>query len=404
MTNRLLTPFRLLLVLVAVGLCATVLRPNLLATMGLAFHRQWFLDSYAVLAANDAARTGLDITEANPLDPLNRPHRYSDWWLGLRHLGLTREDNFLFGGLCGLAFLGVTLATVRPRTYAESAVLAVVLLSPPWLFGLQRANNDLVIFAVLGAGLLALRRTATPLRLAALGVAIVLATGLKYFPIVAAAALLVALPWWKAVRWTFGLTLVTSLFVLWTERNSISRGVFEMPATIFEFGAPVLWRDLALGAKAMLALAVTLLAAGAALFVARRWTTGLADEARGPAGERLMFAVGALILLGCFAAGVSHIYRWVFSLWLWPWLWREVAAHRGVARGALMLWLASIWADGLLCLVVNSTGAAYRPALGWRVVTQSATWVLMALLAGWLLEGFIAQARAWRAGDRPVSA
>src|SRR6478752_9792600 len=166
MNKTLLTPFRLLLAVLLAGLSAVVLCTDLLQTMGLAYHRQWFLDSYAILAANDAARTGVEMLVANPLDPLNRPHRYSDWWLGLQHLGLTRDDNFLFGGVCLVMFLAVVLATVKPRTYREAGWLAVVLLSPPWLFGLQRGNNDLVVFAVLGAGLLAVAKSTTPARLA----------------------------------------------------------------------------------------------------------------------------------------------------------------------------------------------------------------------------------------------
>lgn len=395
MNKSLLTPCRLLLALVLAGLSAVVLWNDLLYTMGLAFHRQWFLDSYAILAANDAARTGVDMLVANPLDPLNRPHRYSDWWLGLQHLGLTREDNFLFGGVCVVAFLAVVAATAKPRTYGEAAWLAVVLLSPPWLFGLQRANNDLVIFAVLGAGLLAVNRSISPARLVGFGLGVVLATGLKYFPVVAAAALLVALPWRRLTFQAFGLTLAGGALVLWTERHSIPRGVFEMPDTIFEFGAPILWHDLALSGAAMTALAVGLITFAAVVLFRQQQTTGLADEARGPTGERLMFAAGALVLLACFAAGTSHAYRWVFSLWLWPWLWRETTANRGPARLAFVLWLVSIWADGVLCLVVNTTGLAYRPAFGWRVLTQSLTWVLMALLAGWLLEGFMAQAKLW---------
>lgn len=395
MNKTLLTPFRLLLAVLLAGLSAVVLCTDLLQTMGLAYHRQWFLDSYAILAANDAARTGVEMLVANPLDPLNRPHRYSDWWLGLQHLGLTREDNFLFGGLCLAAFLAAALATVKPRSYAEAGWLAVVLLSPPWLFGLQRANNDLVVFAVLGAGLLAVVRSTTPARLAAFGLSVVLATGLKYFPIVAAAALLVTLPWRRVTFQAFGLTLGAGALVLVTERHSIARGVFEMPATIFEFGAPILWRDLPLSGWVMAALAVGLITLAAVVLVRQQRTTGLADDSRGPTGERLMFAAGALVLLACFAAGTSHFYRWVFSLWLWPWLWRETAAGRGPARLAFWLWLASIWADGVLCLMVNTAGFSYRPALGWRVVTQSFTWVLMALLAGWLLEGFLAQARLW---------
>lgn len=397
MADRLTTPPRFLAALVLAGLLAIGLRPALLERLGVSFHDRWFLDSYAILAANDAVRAGVDTTDSNPLDLLGRPHVYSDWWLGLRWLGLTRADNFLFGGLCAAAFLAVAAGGARPRTYAAAAWLAAVVLAPPYLIALQRANNDLLIFALLGATLLALQRRVGPATLALFGAGVVLATGLKYYPIVAAGALLAVLPWRRGTWIAFGVTVAAALVALASERSSIGRGMFTLPQTIYEFGAPVLWRDLGLGRGAFAALGLGLLGLGAVIAVRRGWTRGLADAARGPEGERLMFAVGACLLVGCFLAGTSYIYRWIFGLWLWPWLWREAAGSRP-ARVTLGLWLAAIWADGVLCLVVNSAGLDYRPALGWRVVTQSGVWVLMALLAGWLLEGVLARGREWRAG------
>ncbi|MEJ1973232.1 MAG: hypothetical protein WDM96_12455 [Lacunisphaera sp.] len=394
MSGRLLTPFRLLVVVIVTGLSAIMLRPDVLATMGVSFHQQWFLDSYAILAANDAAQAGLDTTHENPLDPLNRPHVYSDWWLGLRRLGLTRANNFTFGVICGLAFLVVALAGLRPATYRAAAFLAAAFLAPPTLIALQRANNDLLIFVLLGAGLLGLRAGSSPARLAWFGGLVILATGLKYYPLAAAGALLTALPWRRSTLWAFLLTAGGALFALFSERTSIDRGMFVLPQTIYEFGAPVLWRDLALGRGALAGLTLALFGLAVAGLWRQGQVTGLADEARGPEGERLLFAVGACLLAGCFLAGTSYVYRWIFGLWLWPWLWREAAAGRTPARVALVFWLVSIWADGALCLVVNSLGLGYRPGAGWRIVTQAITWGLMVLLAVWLLEGIIAQARA----------
>lgn len=399
MNDRLLTPIRLLVVLVLTGWLAIILWPPLLQQLAMAFHTQWFLDSYAILAANDAVRDGIDVTRINPLDLLNRPHVYSDWWLGLRWLGLTRADNFLFGGTCVLAAMVVAFLTVRPRTHGEALVLAAVLLSPPFLFAVQRANNDLVIFTLVGAAALGVVRGTGGLRLACFGAVVVLATGLKYYPLAAAGALAL-LPWNRRLGWTLGLTLAAAGLVLFCERAAIGRGMFALPATLYEFGAAVLWRDLALGPRGMIALALLLLGLAAGVAVRRRWVDGLADDSRGPEGERFLFAVGACLLVGCFVAGTSYFYRWIFGLWLWPWLAREAGAGRKVARVALGLWLVSIWAEGVLCLVVNAFELAYRPALGWRVVTQTPTWALLALLTGWLWAGVIARARAWRRGLR----
>ena len=405
--RRLLTPRRLLAVVVLAGLCAVVLQPRVLATLGVGFHAQWFLDSYPILAANDAVRAGIDVQHDNPLDPLNRPHVYSDWWLGLRWLGLTREHNFLLGGLWVLAFLAVVFASVRPRSYRETALLAVVLLAPPYLIALQRGNNDLFIFALLGAPLLALQRAITRPRLVAFGAAVVLATGLKYYPLVAAGALVVALPWRARLLGVFAATTALALAAIVSERHSLSRGAFELPQTIYQFGAPVLWRDLALSRGATAALAAAILGAGAWFAGRRRWTLGLADPARGTDGERLMFATSAIVLLGCFLAGTSYIYRWIFGLWLWPWLSRQAGGDTARApiapRAALGLWIASLWTDGVCCLAVNSLGLAYRPGPGWRIATQTLNWALMILLAGWLLDALRARARAWRNTPRSAA-
>jgi len=394
--GRFLNPRGLLLALLCAGLSAVIFCPAVLEVMGFAFPRQWFLDSHAILAANDAAQLGADPTTPNALDRLNRPHVYSDWWLGLRWLGLTRADNFAFGGTCCFAFLAIALAGLRPVTYGAAAVLAAVFLSPPTLLALLRANNDLVIFVVLGMGLLALRSKRTLFRLACFGALVVLATGLKYYPMVAAGALLVALPWRRATGWCFGLTVAGALLALWSERASIGRGMFELPLTIHVFGAQVLWRDVALDRLTSVLIAITLLGVGAWLAWRRGWTSGLADATRGAEGERFIFAVGACVLIGCFVAGTSYAYRWIFGLWLWPWLWREAAAGRMPARLALGCWLIALWSDGVLCLIVNSLGLAYRPELGWRLATQPFTWILMVLMSGWLLDALVTQARAVR--------
>src|SRR5688500_1933646 len=56
------------------------------------FREIWFMDTTAILAANDAVTAGLDPYASNPLDLLRRPHVYGPAWLHLRHFGLTREN------------------------------------------------------------------------------------------------------------------------------------------------------------------------------------------------------------------------------------------------------------------------------------------------------------------------
>lgn len=103
-----------------------------------------------------------------------------------------------------------------------------------------------------------------------------------------------------------------------------------------------------------------------------------------------MFTVGALILAGCFLAGTSFAYRWIFALWLCPWLWslRVHGRHPILAKAALGLLLLNVWLDGLYCLVLNLWIQYLPPLLPtiWRYATQPLNWILIALLAGWLLD------------------
>lgn len=88
-------PVGLLVGFTVTGWLAAMLWPNLLRTLGiLGYGNTQFLDSYAVLAAVDAVRAGANPHGPNALDPLMRGHVYSDWWLALRWLGLTRAQFF----------------------------------------------------------------------------------------------------------------------------------------------------------------------------------------------------------------------------------------------------------------------------------------------------------------------
>ena len=393
--SSLLQPRWLLLGLVALGLLSVIRLPRVFDRLGLPDYGHWFLDSYAILAANDAVTAGLDPYASIPLDILKRKHVYSDWWLGLRHLGITRQDNFIFGGLCGLGFLAVALAGLRPRTWREAGFAAALVLSPPVLLALNRANNDLVIFTLVGVPLLIWRASPRPGAGILLAAALVAATGLKYYPVVAVAALPLVYPIRKHGWWLGAGAAAAGLLVLWTERGSLARGAFAFPESVHLFGAPELWRGLGLGRPPLLALSAGALGLLAWGFVRYGMPPGVAEDPAGRSPDRGAFTVGALLLLGCFLAGTSFAYRWIFALWLVPWLWQQVQlqARSTSARLTLILILLGVWHDGLYCLVLNT----WQPSLpawtetAWRYATQPIDWLLMALLAGWLLE-----AARWR--------
>lgn len=396
-------PVLLLACICVLGWVLGAIWPGLLFTFGIINYGTVYLDSYAVLAALDAVRAGADPHAANALDALSRPHVYSDWWLALRWLGLTRVHNALVGTAWVGAFALTAWATARPRSVGEALWLAALMISPAFMLVVNRANNDLVIFVLLaGCGLAAV----SPgwWRGLAAVTCLGLAAGLKYYPASAALAFL----WVRPVRRAPAVLLAALLLValalaaVWTQ---VERSRFTIPSGVYTMGAPLWWRDLGWKDKDVALPGLLLIAIPALALAGSRVTTGLTT--RGRPQERLLAALGAIVLLTCFLAGVNYAYRWIFVLWPACWLWRQAAEaslplrQRWAARLGCALVLVCLWMDGALCATVNLFLPHYSQAWVdrldpiWRSWTQPLHWLLMMLLAGWLVEGALATAREW---------
>ncbi len=396
-------PVLLLAFICVVGWVLGAMWPQLLLTVGIYNYGRVYLDSYAVLAALDAVRAGADPHAANALDVLSRPHVYSDWWLALRWSGLTREQNMLVGTAWVGAFALTAWISARPRNLAEALWLAALMISPAFMLVVNRANNDLLIFVVLaGCGLVAV--TPAWWRVVLSAACLGLATGLKYFPAPAALAFL----WVRPVRRAPAVLLaglvvvVVALLSVWTQ---VERSRFTIASGVYTMGAPLWWRDFGWQDKEVALPGLLLIVLPALGLAWSRLTTGLAT--RGEPKGRLLAALGAIVLLTCFLAGVNYAYRWIFVLWPAIWLWRQAAdaslptRERWAARLACVLVLLCLWLDGVLCAMVNLFFAQYAQAwqdhldVIWRHWTQPLHWLLMIMLAGWLIEGALVMAKEW---------
>lgn len=362
------------------------LSPRARLRLGLVDYGRWFLDSYAVLASSDAAQAGfLDADAPNPYDVLQRPNSYSDWWLGIGKLGLTRADNFMVGGTWVLAFLAAVFLTLRPRSWGEALWLVLLVGSPPVMLGVLRANNDLVIFTLLAVAVRALRVDAA-WRWALAAAAMALATGLKFYPVTAGMVFFLV-PGSRRMLWATGSAALALGGVLASVGAQWHRGIFELGTPIHAMGGRIWLVDLGLPAQAASVAGVLVLGSVAVLFARRGWTTGLAhsEEELEP---RVAMTLGGALLVGCFLGAVNHDYRWIFSLWLTPWLWRRRQESRA-AMIAVGLLPFVLWHDGILCLVVSGwfpdlqSGQYARVFRLWRLSTEPFTWLLLSLLGGW---------------------
>lgn len=347
-----------------------------------------FLDLRHLLAAGQAQQLGLNPHVNNPFDPYLRRFGFSDWWLVSGPMGLTIEDTAWIGAL----LLGLTLASAvcffKPAGWRQGAGLLLVLVSPPLLFLINRANHDLVVFVLMTLALGCLRHERGLVRVLAI-VLLAVSAVLKYFPLAAVVILLDARTRREFATWVavYGLVLVLAWPSL-DEALRTATSYTPAPAWLFAFGAPVFFRNLDLpdaAAWGWLAAGVTLLA------VAACWWRGAARKAPSTPGEarelEREFACGAVMIVGCFLHGSSYLYKMVFALWLLPWLWRatlDLGEERWRSAMQVLL-MAVLWVEGGVALGINLnvfTGAlspepAHRLIAILVQVGQLLTWALV---------------------------
>jgi len=205
------------------------------------------------------------------------------------------------------------------------------------------------------------------------------------------------------------LAVTSALAGVWTQ---VDRGRFVVGSGVYTMGAPLLLRDLGWeDAASAIPGVAAILAAGTVLAMARV-TSGLLVF--GKPAERMRAAIGCIVLLTCFGIGMNYAYRWIFIVWPAIWLLRRstdaalAPLQRRVALGACALIGICLWTDGLFCLYVNVMPTVTERDL-WhmqyvlRLWTQPLTWLLMFLLAGWLIEAGGSTVREWwLAAARPA--
>ena len=376
-----------------------VVKPTLLPAVGVHYLGVWFLDSFAILASNDALARGMDVYAPNPLDYLQRPHVYSQWWLGLGNLGLTRGSNFAVGLGLAIAFFSVALTTLRPRNVRELLWCLVVLCSSPVLLAVHRANNDLVVFLLLAALIPCLVSPSKPARIAA-AVIVALATGLKFYP-AAAALLLLASDGVSARATRLGLmagacAIVAVLGSLLPDLQRMGAMLPEVKAEgLMSFGAGNVLGIFGITGWAALAAGVAFAAVVALAF----WRANLlkdVDVVRGEYADWLRFVLGATLLTACFFSGMNFGYRWIFALWLAPFLLRSmdqnsparVRRYASITAGLLGV---ALWADTFAAMVLTRCAGRVPGEIlvQWAdrffLAEQPLTWAFFLCLLGWLI-------------------
>ncbi len=375
--------------------------PWVMALAGVSHEGVWFLDTFAILAAIDAKRIGLDPYAPNPLNYFGGAHGYSDWWFALKALPIDRKDAVWIGLLVLLLALITAWWVLQPRNKREVMGSVAILCSAPMILALNRANSDLLIFVVLSASIPALISNCRICRLLVSPALVAFAAGLKYYPALAGVIMLGA----RTVADRLIATLIAAVLLVGVA-VAVGPSLFHytssrLPSGLHTFGAPILLHQAGLRGPAAAGVSIAFLVGAGGLIVAKflkpSWRVSVEQER-----DYRFFIMGAVVLTGSFVATVNYSYRWIFAIWMMPFLCRNMTSGNSGAgigwltRVTLGLIVMALWSHACVAIILNSTVHSVAVAEKWIGVfvalEQPFIWSTFACLSAWLCHFLYVQA------------
>ncbi len=364
-------------------------------SIGMPLHRAWrclgvsaehptFLDTRVILSGLECHRLGFDVLRENPCDIGHRPMNYPRIWQALGHLSLTQGHALWIGTALAVLFF-VSLFSLCPAlTWKEGFFYGVCACSPSVMLGVERGNNDLVMFVGM-AGMLSLLRRMPQLKIGLPVLAIAILSVLKLYPIFGLGILMRES---KATFLKLGGFLIALfglyLFVTWEDIRLISEGTPRK--TLLSYGGLVLFQQLSDGLLVwqgvrfprswqIVSFAILLLIIVVGVLyrinVMSRRSASLPSSAHFDmtSGEHLdAFRVGACLYLGSFCLGNNYDYRLMFLLFVLPQLfvWLRSPSRRAVT---------------VTLIAIPMTLFASRVPVQWNVnIDEWANWVIFVQL------------------------
>jgi len=342
-----------------------------------------FFDTRVITAGLDCRRMGFDPLTYNPCDLSGRPMNYPRVWLLLRWLGVGQSQTDVLAVIfIGLFLASLFLLTGR-LTVGEGVIVALAVCSPAVMFGVERANVDIVVFALVSAAVLVWRSDRSRGEVAGPPLVLV-AAFLKLYPVFALPGYLMTRR--RKAAWTATICIAVFAAYAVVFRADIEAIVRATPQGQYNsYGARILLAAIyhrfvpqAWGAGSIVkqALAIVPLLIGAPM----AWVIGRRRLPRPDVGEgdwsRLAFTMGSLLFLGSFALSNNFDYRLVLLLLTLPQLFRWIGDPSHDPRGPL----ASAAIVSILILLW--VGPLSKPlALSDELVTWATAAILLTLLS-----------------------
>jgi hypothetical protein len=355
-----------------------------------------FQDMGARLRMAERTAAGYDINhDFSNNKPLYTVH-------ALKLLGLDTSDKIPLS----LFFIGLfmlwNLTLVRPKRTFELLIALGVLLSPPCLMLIERANDDIIIYSLICVVPLFLKIDSTVARVGAWATISALVP-MKYYPAAAYALLLHREHSFKRLACFVLLSLLflgAFLFFIWEELTVIHDRI--PGASIFcSFGGRLLFDSMMLNGAVgrllmFLGLGTLLCWAGFILFKARPRDVGI-----NKASERY-FLLGSAILTFCFFMNGNWDYRMAFLIPTIPlafeWLSSGLQRERSLAATYLIAVLLTLWPEYIYYASVHQGDGqwVHQRALHLAAIVckHAASWVMIGsqmLIAAYVLQPDVRQ-------------
>jgi hypothetical protein len=340
-----------------------------------------FFDTRNVTAALDCRRLGYDPLMESPCDPWGRPMNYPRIWLALRWLGLNQSHTDILALAFILLFFTAVFFVVGRISLGGGILLTVALWSPSVMFAIERANMDIVVFAVMALAVI-LWRTGGPLATTLSPVVVLAAAAGKIYPVFG----LLAYFFTRHRRAALAAILCGGLFAIYAavslgdiaavartapQGDHHSFGARILLASLYHQFVPERWQGGAI-TKQLIAVAPLLVGATLLWWWRRHHTPRDESRAETPASANLLaFFMGSLVYLGTFAVGNNFDYRLVFLLLTLPQLFEWIRAGRLDRRSTLSA------AVLVAILVLLWIGALSEPLRLWDELASWGTAVLL---------------------------
>lgn len=359
------------------------------AELGVGHMSPRFADLRVITAGVETARAGGNPLVANTRDSWGRPMNYPRIWLALGAFGVTQRQTTALASILLAGFYLSVYRLMGKITMSEGAIYGVLLCSPAVMLGVERANIDLLVFALLvfATELVGSRRTQMGAYVTAFACAM-----LKLYPI-CAFALALREPTWRragAILGAASLGFALYLALIFRDVKAIIAGTPHVKD--LSYGCDVLFKQLQAMGYSLNPMYWGLAAVALVTIV----TAVLALKGKAP-DRRMMLndcaLVGSAIYAGTFVFLSSFNYRLVFLLLLIPQLllWcRSRSFLRWVAAAGVTTTAYAFWMS------------APRDAVQF-ISKECANWLMFALSAYLLWLRLRLSLELWRGGT-PVNA